>query len=81
MASQMNQMFGQLQDRLNAPHPLATAIPGMSDPVEIAKFGRPAEQPAQSAFEGLADVTPRRRGRPPGSTNAPKEQPEGPAAA
>lgn len=60
MTSQMQTMFTQLQDRLNAPHPLATAIPGMSDPMEAVRMGQPQPGPAQSSFADLP-AAPKRR--------------------
>jgi hypothetical protein len=59
LTSQMTNMFTQLQDRLNAPNPLATVIPGTIDPNEIAKIHMTAER--QSAFADLPDIVPRKR--------------------
>ncbi len=60
LQTQMTSMFAQLQEKLNTPNPLMTAIPGMSDPVELAKFGKP-EEPVRSAFDDLPMPPPRRR--------------------
>jgi hypothetical protein len=60
MASQMQTLFSQMQDRLNAPHPIATGIPGMGDPVEMARLMQSAPQAAQSSFADLP-AAPRRR--------------------
>ena len=37
LSSLLNSVHGQMQDLKNAPNPLATMIPGMSDPIELAK--------------------------------------------
>lgn len=57
--SQMTGMFDELQKTRNAPNPLMTHVPAASDPVELARFGRPAGAPAQSSFADLP--APRRR--------------------
>ena len=61
MASQMNTMFAQVQDKLNAPHPIASAIPGMSDPAEFARQAQGAQAPAQSSFADLPAPGARKR--------------------
>lgn len=59
MASQMQTLFAQVQDRLNAPHPLASMVPGIADPVEALK----AHQQIPSAQSSFADLpaAPKRR--------------------
>lgn len=62
MGAQMEARFGELQALRDAPSPLATHIPGMHDPAEIAKAG----QTAPIAASSLDSIGTRRRGgRPP----------------
>jgi hypothetical protein len=75
----MSQLFAVHQAKMNEPNPLLTVVPSSLDAIEMAKFAKPQQETAQSSFAGLPDVP--RRGRPPGSKNAPKETPEGPEAA
>jgi hypothetical protein len=60
LTSQMAEMFGQLQDRLNAPDPIAAVIPATLDPTEIEKLHM-AQAERQSAFADLPDIVPRKR--------------------
>lgn len=61
MASLTQQTFSELQTMKNTPSPLATNIPGMSDPVELAKVNQ--QQPvANSSLDNIA--TRRKGGRP-----------------
>jgi hypothetical protein len=60
LTSQMAEMFGQLQDRLNAPDPIAAVIPGTLDPKEIEKMHM-TQAERQSSFAGLPEVPLRRR--------------------
>lgn len=63
MGALMESKFAELQTLRDAPSPLATQIPGMSDPVEMAKIGT-APAVSGSSLDNLA--APRRRGgRPP----------------
>ena len=58
MGRMMNERFAELQSMQDAPSPIATTIPGMSDPAERARQALPLES-AQSSLDGLA--APRRR--------------------
>lgn len=70
LQTSMAQMHSQFMAHFGAPNPLMTAIPGATDPVEIAKFARTAgEEPAQSSFADLPAPAPR-RGRPPKEPSA-----------
>jgi hypothetical protein len=60
MGGLMEQRFAELQTMKNAPSTLATHIPGMHDPVEIAKTGFQAETVSSSL-----DAVGSRRGRKP----------------
>jgi hypothetical protein len=60
LTSQMAEMFGQLQDRLNAPDPIAAVIPATLDPTEIEKL-HATQAERQSAFADLPDIQPRKR--------------------
>jgi hypothetical protein len=61
--------LGEITERLqsqllglqNQPHPLATHIPGMTDPLEAMRQAQPQPAAAQSS---LANLAPRRPGRP-----------------
>lgn len=62
-AAMLNDVFAQLQTLKNAPSAIATAIPGMSDPMEALRMGQPHEPVAQSSLASIAE--PRRGpGRP-----------------
>jgi hypothetical protein len=56
----LNRLHGQMQDLRNAPSALATHIPGMGDPVEMAK-----RNPVPDDTSALDSIGQRRRGRPP----------------
>lgn len=60
MGRQMESRFSELQTLKNAPSPLLTTIPGMSDPAETARQA----QPQDHAVSSLDSIKPR-RGRPP----------------
>jgi cell division protein FtsB len=61
MGKLTSQTFAELQSMKNAPNPLAVTIPGMSDPVELAKIGQ--HQPlASSSLDNIG--TRRKGGRP-----------------
>jgi cell division protein FtsB len=49
----MDSLFNQVQDLQNRPHPVATYIPGMHDPMEMAKAGLPEAPVAASALDGM----------------------------
>lgn len=61
LGKQMQEMFGEMRRTQDAPNAIASHIPGMSDPVSLARG--PAEPPGASSFAGL-DTTRRRPGRP-----------------
>jgi hypothetical protein len=61
LTAQMTNIFAQLQQRLDAPNPLTTIIPGALDPTEVAKLHAPPPEPAQSSFADLPELTSRRR--------------------
>lgn len=61
MGALVEKKFAELQTMRDAPSPLATNIPGMSDPVERAK----AAQPAELAPSSLDTIGSRRPGRKP----------------
>lgn len=61
MSSQMTTLFNQMQAHRDAPNPLATNIPGMSDPVEMAKRGAASVPTAQSSFADLPSAPKRKR--------------------
>jgi hypothetical protein len=56
----LNRLHGQMQDLRDAPSALATHIPGMGDPVEMAK-----RNPVPDDTSSLDSIGQRRRGRPP----------------
>lgn len=56
------QMNERLMTMLNAPNAIESAIPGMTDPAEAIRQGRPQEAPSQSALDSF-DL-PKRAGRP-----------------
>lgn len=62
MGKQMETRFGELQVLRDAPSPLASNIPGMHDPVELAKRSQTAPV-AASSLDSIG--TPRKGGRPP----------------
>lgn len=62
MKAQLDQLFTEMQAAKNAPNPLLTTVPGMSDPVEQARMAAPAPPVTGSSFDTFQ---PRRRGRPP----------------
>lgn len=67
LGSLVNSLHSQMMTAQNAPHPLATAVPMHSDPVEMAKMGSSyqTQQPvAQSALDRLTSAPVKRRGRP-----------------
>ncbi len=55
----INDLHTRLMARENAPNAVSTTIPGMIDPAEAARMGRPQEQPGTSA---LANMPEPRRG-------------------
>lgn len=55
-------LHDELQRLKNAPSALATHIPGMSDPVEMAKVYQPKEPVAESSLANIQPI--KRRGRP-----------------
>jgi len=63
MSSQLQQMHTHLMEKLDAPSQIATMIPGVSDPAELARQGRPPAIPAQSSLAGLPDAPAPRRKR------------------
>jgi hypothetical protein len=58
----LNSVHSEMQTMKNAPHPLATYIPGMHDPVEQAKVAGPMG--GASSLDALPEFR-RRGGRPP----------------
>lgn len=52
----------------NAPSFVESTIPGLMDPIAAAAQQRPADAPSASSLDSLP--TPKRRGRPPGKTEA-----------
>lgn len=64
LSTLLSQTHSQLQDQRNAPHPLATAIPGMNDPVEQARQEVPQAR-GTSSLDALASIPKRGPGRPP----------------
>ncbi len=66
MAELVNRLHGEVMGLKNAPHPLATAIPGMMDPMQAAATQAagitPREAP-QSSLGAFVDEK-RRTGRP-----------------
>lgn len=61
MASQMQTMFAQMQARLDAPHPIASGVPGMGDPMEALRQAQSPPPHVQSSFADLP-TAPRKRG-------------------
>lgn len=53
--------FAELQAMKNAPHPLATHIPGMSDPIGLAAQGGQREAPAASSLDEIGGSARARR--------------------
>jgi hypothetical protein len=60
------QIHAEMMQMKNAQHPIATAIPGMADPLQLGAYEQPAAQREmpQSSFASFANEG-RRRGRPP----------------
>lgn len=66
MGALMEQRFAELQNMKNAPNPLATNIPGMSDPMEAARQGVKQEV-AVSSLDSLSGNRRQRRAATAGS--------------
>lgn len=63
MGEQLDRVFGELQGLRNAPHPLQSHVPGLSDPVEQAKAASaiPAAPAGRSALDDLKPRGERKR--------------------
>lgn len=61
MTSQMQALFTQVQAQRDAPSALATNIPGMTDPMEMARRGQPTAPVAQSSFADLPPAPKRKQ--------------------
>jgi cell division protein FtsB len=68
LSALVNQLHSELQTTKNAPNAIASYIPGMSDPVQIAQQNAP-QAIASSSLNDFA--APKRRGRPPNAAKQP----------
>lgn len=72
MRPMLDSMHRELMMLKNAPSAVATHVPGDHDPFVQSRGVQPPLPPGESSLDGLAP--PRPRGRPPGSTNKPREE-------
>jgi hypothetical protein len=62
LQEQMQRSFAQMQERLNAPHPMMTMVPAHSDPFEAQRqLAKPVDPDEAGAFDGLPTPPPKRR--------------------
>lgn len=62
-------LHAEAMEQRDAPHLLATSIPGMGDPLALAAQNAAKPAPAASALDAFS-ASPKRRGRPPAASKA-----------